>query len=201
MRSCSYLIMSISNARLSDKELKTAKMVVAEEYPSDGDTATVKLRINTFDNQSSIPDQPNVFGSRADQLKSTTEFIKRALAGWDIQIYNNIVIRNDPEPNNFYLKILYIDRYIPQLDETTKCFHIFSIVIPDHCRRMGFAASIIDLVESFATKKCKSVIIGPVMDDGMGKLINKRGKYTRRSFFDSIFIVQDPQASLPHSHI
>jgi hypothetical protein len=150
---------------MNSQFLKTAIAVSSEKYPVDTAYHTVYQLYTAPCSISSIID-----------------FVRVTLNGWDIEQEPTLVIANQEE--TFYLKLLRMESYVPVFDRFVRSVRLFSIMVPLACRRQGLATRILELVEDFASRMTLPILIGPVMEDAMHKLVTKRGKYVARTMFD-----------------
>ena len=149
-------------------------MVVQEEYPTKETDQNVLIDNYIFETGS--------FSSVSSILFDT---IKTSLSSWEIGTKKSITIHNGTlKLEGFYLKILAVERYFPDTERISPTLQIYSIGIPEKYRRMGLAYKIIDIIEVFATEKRLRIIIGPVIEEAMHLLVEKRGKYRQRTIFD-----------------
>ena len=148
--------------------LKVALCITAEKYPSGNETILTS----------------KIGESETDPVGDFSVFIQK----WDIEKSKLLIYSIGPEEDNFYVQLMIMETYIPLFDAFTESVRIFSLLIPQRLRRQGCATKVIESIEKWAFAKRLPVLIGPVVEEAMLKLLMRKGNYERRSFVDYLYL-------------
>lgn len=83
----------------------------------------------------------------------------------------------------YYITDCYLPNSSPSPLSSTRCYKIFSLVIPTRLHRQGIASYIFDRIESKAKSEGRRVLVEPVIEEPMFNFLVKRGNYQQRNIF------------------